>query len=337
MKLFTSATLKLAGWYLLILMSVSLLFSGIIFTVARTEVTSQIRTITKIYRSKPRPDGSGESNQSPRTTESTQTQITEPEYDTENLITSLTYLNLAVLLGGGFVAYLLARRSLKPIEAAHDAQSRFTANASHQLRTPLAIMKAETELALADPKTPKSELRQALQSNLEEINRLNELATMLLELSRSECELGANTVNFDLAEMLRNFVDSRPEKIRVKLNSPESLKITSHRPAVREIIAILLDNASKHSPENSTIKISLTDNKNSVELTVTNGGQGIADKDLPHIFERFYRGRQDSGNYGLGLSLALSLAKALGGQISAKSTPVKQGKQTVFILVLPIG
>ena len=305
MKLFTSATIKLASWYLLILMMVSLLFSCIIFNIARSEIDARLQGFAV-----KRGLVSGSSLDKPL---SEQMEATDA-----NLIISF--------------AYLLAQRTLEPIEAAHQAQSRFVANASHQLRTPLAIMKAEAELALHNPKTPKSELRQTLASNLEEINRLNELATMLLELSHSERQLSSNIEKFDLVELTNNLINSRPGKERVALRAPDDLTVTMNRPAVREVIAVLLDNAVKHSPDASPINLTIKPLKTTVAITVTNHGPGINAKDLPHIFERFYSGQQHANSYGLGLSLAHQLTRALGGHISARSTP---GKITTFTLSLP--
>lgn len=319
MKLFTSATLKVTGWYLLILMSLSLVFSGIIFTIARSEVDARLQGFA-LKR------GLSSEDQPMVTRE--QMIMTE-----QNLIATLTYLNFIVLIGGGVIAYLLARRTLEPIEAAHEAQTRFTANASHQLRTPLAVIKAETELILSDPKATKPQMRQSLASTLEEVNRLDELANMLLELSRSECELGQATDEIDLTELVRQLVAARPGAERVAITAPEQLKLVLHRAAAREIIAILLDNAAKHSPADSPITITITKQKNYAALAIENSGPGIAQKDLPYIFERFYRADVRPNSYGLGLSLAQQLAKALGGTISVESTP---GKNTIFTLSLPI-
>lgn len=316
MKLFTSATWKLAGWYLLILMTVSLLFSGIIFSVARAEVDTRLRVFMNeqiVWRTDKKES---------------------PDFDgvTTSLLVSLAYLNAVVLLGGGVIAYILARRTLEPIEAAHEAQSRFVANASHQLRTPLAIMKAESELTLQSPRASKADLRQTLESNLEEVNRLNELATMLLELSRSECELNSSTEKFDLTQLTTTLVQSRPGADRVTISAPDTLRLTLHRPAVREIVAILLDNAFKHSPKRSPITVTLHAHKTTAHIAITNRGAGIEPADLPHIFERFYRGQERRDSYGLGLSLARQLTKALGGQLTATSTP---GKTTTFTLIVP--
>ena len=160
-----------------------------------------------------------------------------------------------MLLAGGACSYLLARITLRPIEAAHKAQSRFVSNASHQLRTPLAIMKAETELALKNPKTPRTELTETLESNLEEINKLTELTAMLLELSRTENRLALEDKNFDLAELISNLIHKRKTKTRTEMNCPEHTNVSLHQAATRKLCAILLDNALKHSPKNSPVKI----------------------------------------------------------------------------------
>lgn len=319
MKTGTSATAKLATWYLLILLTVSLLFSVIIFQIAHSEIQTRLLRLTN------------DSN-------STQTNlIISPELAdeqlataTSNLIISLGYLNLVVLLGGGAGAYFLARRTLQPIESAHEAQSRFVANASHQLRTPLAIMRAETELALRDKSTPKSELRHTLESNLEEINHLTELSTMLLDLSRAEKYLNTKDGIVDVVKLLSDLIRHRRAEQRVEMVAPESLNATLHMVAMRELCAVLLDNALKHSPEHSKVHITLKSNKQQFTLAITNSGT-ISSHDLPHIFERFYRGQQRSDSYGLGLSLAEQLTKALGGTITVKSGDAK----TIFTVSLP--
>jgi len=220
MKIFTSATIKLAGWYLMILMIVSLLFSSIIFQVARSEVDAQIHKIIVQRKLSERIDNS-----------------------TRNLLISLGYINLIVLLAGGWCSYLLAKITLRPIETAHKAQSRFVANASHQLRTPLAIMKAETEFALKNRKANKTELTETLESNLEEINKLTELTAMLLELSRTENKLALEDKSFNLTELISELVRERKAEARVQMNCPEHINIPLHHTATRELCAILLDNS----------------------------------------------------------------------------------------------
>lgn len=309
MKLFTSATLKLAGWYLLILMAVSLLFSVIIFQVARSEVESRLSHImeqrefvAQYFLAPPL------------------TQQEQLNNSTTNLLISLVYINVIVLLAGGAGAYLLARHTLKPIEEAHRSQSRFVSNASHQLRTPLAIMKAETELVLANKRTKKEDLRNTLASNLEEINHLSKLSTMLLELSRSERTLNAANDSIDLLATVKEIVSIRKINRRTNIQSTGSPKLNSHSTAVREIINILIDNSIKHSPPKTPIDISLKQTKSSVILQISNYGESISQQQIPRIFERFYRSGSANG-YGLGLSLVKQLVQAIDGSIAATSQP----------------
>ena len=315
MKIFTSATIKLAGWYLMILMIVSLLFSSIIFQVARSEVDAQIHKII-VQRKGDFPA----INLSERIDNSTR-----------NLLISLGYINLIVLLAGGWCSYLLAKITLRPIETAHKAQSRFVANASHQLRTPLAIMKAETEFALKNRKAEKSELIETLESNLEEINKLTELTAMLLELSQTENKLALEDKSFNLTELISKLICERKAEARVKMNCPEHINIPLHHTATRELCAILLDNSLKHSPKNSVVKICITPSKQNITVNFINDGT-ISQQTLPHVFERFFRGNQQTKGYGLGLPLAEQLTKALGGQISVSTSK----NSTIFTISLPI-
>ncbi len=316
MKLFFSATLKLAGWYLLILMTVSLLFSGIIFQVARSEMNTQLDNLT-------RKQGAHFQNQALQFSE-------DISFSTSSLLASLVYLNLIVLLGGGVCAYILARRTLEPIEAAHEAQSRFTANASHQLRTPLAVIKAEVELALSDPKASKATLRQTLCSTLEETDRLAQLTATLLQLSSANRNLETDAETFNLETLITKLIQERKVEKRVQLSSPNPIQLINHRLIIREIIAIILDNAIKHSPKRSPILINVSQTRGHTQLSITNDGQ-ISSHDLPHIFERFFSGSQQPDSYGLGLSLAKQLTSTLGGHLTAQS---RRGK-TTFTISLP--
>lgn len=237
MRLFTNATTKLAVWYLFILMSVSLIFSVIIFQIIRSELSGRFTNTL-------------EQSQLVNPTDLITPLLAHDQLEavTINLLVSLGYINLVILLIGGAGAYFLARQTLKPIEATHDAQSRFVANASHQFRTPLAIMKAETELALSDTSAKKADLRKVLESNLEEINHLTDLSAMMLDLSRSEETLKQTTDTIDLPEIIRDVVKSRHIASRTELDLPDSLTVYSHETAIREICHILIDNSIKHSP-----------------------------------------------------------------------------------------
>lgn len=321
MRIFQNATIKLALWYLLILMSVSLIFSIIIFQITRSEVETGFEKFIS------RRISPTESIIVPASATKEQTELA-----VANLIASLGYLNLIVLVCGGAGAYFLARQTLKPIENAHEVQSRFVSNASHQLRTPLAIIKAETELALADSSASKTELRNILSSNLEEVNHLTKLSSMLLNLSKNDDLMGESLESVDLQKLIRSIVKKQSIDKRTKISSGKNIQIVTHQVAIKEVLNILIDNAIKHSPKNSPIKIDLAKSKNQIDIIISNQGKELSREQRQHIFERFYR-TNDSKGYGLGLPLAKQLTASLGGELNILDS---RTNQTTFLLKLPL-
>lgn len=242
-----------------------------------------------------------------------------------NLAIRLIYVNIFVLIGGGFISYFLARRSIIPIEKAHEEQSRFTSDASHELRTPLAIMKTELEVAINDKSTNTKELKQILISNLEEVNRLSKLADMLLSLSQIEkakLDLTPIDLNKIAIEVSKSFGINSD---RIELTTDNQPKIINgNDTAIYDLIKILVDNAVIYSTKNSPIKIVLSSNNELVKLEIINKGPGITANKMPYIFDRFYRADAsrtsgDKKGYGLGLALAKKIVDLHDGKIVASS------------------
>ena len=163
--MFHSAVIRLTGWYLLILMSISVLFSFTIYNSVTSEVQERLQALQSRYEQPGLPP-----SVDPNHRLFSAFRIHQRETASRNIFFTLLYVNLLILLGGGVLSYLLARRTLRQIEESHDAQSRFTSDASHELRTPLAAMRSELEVAIRDPKMSKTEMRELLESNLEEVN-----------------------------------------------------------------------------------------------------------------------------------------------------------------------
>ncbi len=330
--MFHSATLKLTGWYLLILMSISLIFSCTIYTVATGEVRDRLND----FQSRLEQPGIGpDMGENPRLFSAfRQNQRETAEH---NLFGTLVYVNILILLGGGILSYLLARRTLRQIEESHDAQSRFVSDVSHELRTPLAAMKAELEVALRDKKIPKNEMHELLESNLEEVNKLTLLSKTLLQLSKLDyTSLEMETFDFTVAV---NDVIQRYDKNaqRITFSSPaKPINIFANRATIEELITILVDNALKYSPLKSSIQIKLARSGGKhLKFEITNGGKGISPEDLPHIFDRFYRAdtSRTTGGTGLGLSLAKKIVEMLEGELSVTSAV---DRDTTFTVLLPI-
>lgn len=319
--MFRSATFKLTAWYLGILVAISLLFSVVIYSISLGEVRTRIGFIQ-----------SNLGMPQPKYEVLRELQLHETE---ANLIASLSITNLIIWVAGGFGSYYLARRTLRPIEEAHEAQSRFTSDASHELRTPLASMKTELEVALRDPNLSFDETRELLTSNLEEVNKLASLSQMLLQLSRLEhSKLTSEKV--DLATATKSVI-KRLDKTGARIQiEGKTRRVFANPASVEELLTILLDNALKYSPPDSIVTIRLYGQRQMAGFEVTNSGKGIPKKDLPHIFDRFYRvdasrtGGEKKG-YGLGLSLAKKIVQLHGGELSVSSSDT----HTTFSVLLP--
>jgi len=241
----------------------------------------------------------------------------------------------------GLVAVL--NRMLERLEAGFAAQRRLTADVSHELRTPLTAMRGEIEVALRAPRSQR-EYEQVLRSGLEEIDRLTELSEDLLLVSRAEARLiTANRVTTDMERL----VGERLDRLRRRV---EEQGLTVERAwrggqtavldpeLVRHVVDHLLDNALRYTPVGGAIRVALEPlTGTGIRLAVENTGPGIADVDLPHLFEPFYRAdpartRSADGGGGLGLALVASIAQLHGGEARVSSVP---GQRTRFEVDIP--
>lgn len=333
--MFQSATLKLTGWYLLILMSISIIFSISIFSIASHEVDSRLEQLQDRYED----SGMFESGMAPQFSGYNAFRRDQNEAANTNLFLSLVYVNLMILVVGGVISYMLARRTLRGIEEIHEAQSRFTSDASHELRTPLAVMKSEIEVILRDKNITKAELRETLESNLEEVNKLSNLSYMLLQLSKA----GDNDIEMeklDLKDVLGDVIKRQNQpNTRLSLTTSSAVPYAlGNRTSIEELCMILVDNALKYSPPESLVAVKLFKRSGKPCIEVVNTGTGISEDDLPHIFDRFYRADTSRTNssqsgYGLGLALAKRIVEIHNGELTASSA---LNHATTFTVLLPI-
>lgn len=325
--MFQSATLKLTAWYAGILMIISLMFSLIIFEISTKEVNSRLVNFQGLLQNHLVESFTGGAS----------LLRDESARAATALAVQLIYINVGVLLIGTTASYFLARRTLKPIEQAHEAQVRFVSDASHELRTPLSIMKSEIELVLRGSSSTKEELVEILESNLEEVNSLSTMSETLLKMSTLEGDVPMKVTKLKATteEVIARF-KLKPSRLEfTAINSPS---VRANGDLIKELLAILIDNALKYSPDDSLITVTLRGVGSNVELSITNEGKGIAKKDLANIFDRFYRAdrsrtaHQAERGFGLGLSLAKQIAEIHDGHISVLSAP---NKKTTFTLTLP--
>ncbi|MGH7196096.1 MAG: sensor histidine kinase [Candidatus Saccharimonadales bacterium] len=237
-------------------------------------------------------------------------------------------VDIIAIFIGGILSYWYAGRTLRPIEESNRAQARFAADASHELRTPLAAMQTENEVFLHAKKFTNSEARQLIASNLEEVQRLENLAGTLLMLTAYEqtkldfAKIEAEQIIDAALKPLQKSSESKQIKFVKKLQAGS---LSGNFDSLAQLAGIILDNAIKYGPAGSKVFIDGVVEGNCYSLTIRDAGPGIDAQDLPYIFDRLYRGDKARGSkvggYGLGLSLAREIALANNGQISAANHP----------------
>jgi heavy metal sensor kinase len=222
--------------------------------------------------------------------------------------------------------------------AALEEQKQFTADAAHELRTPVSVVLTQTQTALTRERTA-AEYRETVESCQRAAQRMRRLIESLLELARLDAgqepmkrervDLAQGVL--DCARLLQPLADER----KVKFNcSVPPLQCTGDAERIAQVLTNLLTNAFNYNHENGEVRVTGESNNGSAIVTITDTGQGIPAQDLPHIFKRFYRAEKSrtSGRTGLGLSISKAIIDAHGGTIEVAS---ELGKGTTFTIRLP--
>jgi signal transduction histidine kinase len=273
----------------------------------------------------------------------------------EKLRTTLIIINLGILVFAGGAGYFLAGRTLRPIEQMIQEQSRFISDASHELKTPLTAIKAEMEVMLRDKDLTLKGAKTSAASNLEEVNNLVLLSNSLLELSTYQQTNGdfirePVSLSEVLVESYKKVASLAKHKHITITNTVKDAIILGDKQQLIELFVIFLDNAIKYSPKNSTITISSAKTDHSVKVSIADEGMGIEEKDIPYIFDRFFRvdesrSKTQVAGYGLGLSIAKKIIEEHKGSVIVKSSvgkPARNATQrvagggTTFTVQLPL-
>ena len=263
----------------------------------------------------------------------------------QKLLNKLTEWFLIGLGLGGLLTVLaslyLANQALRPIRRSWEQQRQFAADASHELRMPLSIIQANAELMLLHPERTALENSEQISMVLAEAKRMAKLTDQLLLLARTDSgqeELLLCPVRLD--QLIRHVVQlfaplAEMNGIRLVEELAPDVELTGDRDKLQQLFVILIDNSMKHTPASGTIRVALRRRGQQAVVTVEDTGTGIAASDLPHIFDRFYRGdrsRNRGGGSGLGLAIARWIVERHGGTIAAASKP---GHGTTMTVRLP--
>lgn len=255
----------------------------------------------------------------------------------QEILLELVAMNVVVLVTGAFVSNLLARLFLRPIEDVMVAQTRFVSDASHELRTPLTAIQTTNEVALRDASLSLKDAREVIQSNLDDVERLQRMSTMLLQLANRDAHLDLTPVEIhDVVS--RALTDSAAKAMARDITVDDQtgrFSIMADPDAAAQALTVVLDNAIKYSPDASTITLTTAAERHGMmQIRVTDQGTGIAPDDIHKLFDRFFRSdqartRQGHDGYGLGLAIAKQIMGLHGGSITVTS---RLGKGSTFAL-----
>jgi heavy metal sensor kinase len=233
-------------------------------------------------------------------------------------------------------------RMITRLDDAFQNSKRFVADASHDLRTPLTVLRGELE-NFADDSRLDSEMRERAASLLEEVVHLGKIVEQLFTLSRlDDGEAQTEWTRFDLTELAQTTVEqmnllAEDKDISLSCDASQPLPVKGNHVRLKQVVVNLLDNAIKYTPKKGAIQLRVHGVNGHAVLEVKDNGIGIPADALPHIFERFYRVDKarsaDSESAGLGLSIVKSICIAHGAEVEAQSTV---GSGSCFRVKLPL-
>ncbi|MDE6189309.1 MAG: HAMP domain-containing histidine kinase [Clostridia bacterium] len=238
--------------------------------------------------------------------------------------------------------YFYAAKAIQPVKQSFARQQELIANASHELKTPLTIVRTNLELIGSDPSATVEDNKKWLESAEYQVGRMHTLILDMLELTKFEAtntsvERTPLEVNDIVEGMMLSFEATCYEKsISLSFSARETLKVIANKTEIEKLTSILLDNAIKYTPHGGKIKVDISRQRKNVVLSFYNTGEGISPEDIKNIFNRFFKAdlshKETSNSFGLGLSIAQSIVQSLKGDITCES---QVGQYTKFIVELP--
>jgi signal transduction histidine kinase len=253
------------------------------------------------------------------------------------LLAALGVVGLVLVAGGGWI---LARQSVAPVQRSVEHMRRFMADAAHELRTPVAVLRTRADVALQREREP-AEYVAALQALGRETERLSGIVNDLFTLARADAgERPLRKERVQLDELVLEAVGAtgalaERRGVILAVGSADEVVLEADAALVRQLVVILLDNAIKFTARGGDVKVDLRASPSVATLTVRDSGVGIPPAELPRVFDRFYRGesaRGSSSGAGLGLSIAQWIAVTHDARIDVASTP---GQGTTITVSFP--
>lgn len=260
----------------------------------------------------------------------------------KQLLFSLIIGILISLIVAYFIAIYLTRKALSPIETAWSNQAKFIQDASHELRTPIAIVSSKLEGMLRNPSNTISDEVETVADAMRETRRMKKMINDLLSLSKEDYISKINLESINIEELVFNIYNDYEEiaemqdKGFIVKGELKNKIIVTDKNKLKQLILIFLENAFKYTNANDNVEIILGEKEGFTSISVKDTGIGIKKEDLPHIFDRFFRSElvrnQDIDGSGIGLSIAKMLSVNLKYDVNVDS---KLGEYTIFEIKIP--
>lgn len=258
-----------------------------------------------------------------------------------NLMLLLFIIWIFCMIAFWLISRSLFKEALAPVQDAWNKQKRFVADASHELKTPLTVMLANFSVLLSHPNDTIDEQRKWLINSRDEALNMQKLVESLLILARSDAAIDLPEMkSVHLSDLLLNsalsFEAVAFEKdIKMNTQIAPNIYVKGDEQSLKQLISILLDNAVKYAGKNGEINVKLFKyDVKYIIMQVQNTGQPIPSHELPHVFERFYRGEQmrsEVSGHGLGLAIAYKIVQIHNGKITAQSSKSQGTKMQVVL------
>jgi signal transduction histidine kinase len=265
--------------------------------------------------------------------------VATPAEDAVRALSAFLRTLLALTLAGGLAAlpagYVLAGIALRPLDEAVRERNDFIALASHQLRTPLAVIRTSAELARDGRGMAPDE---ALETILGQTERMEALASRLTALARAEMAVPSAGDRADLRAAAREVVSlllpaAEAARVRLSLEAGEPLWVRADPDELKDLLSVLVENAIRFSPEGTPVRVLVRREGASAVLEVTDQGPGIPPEEIPRVLEPFVQGRNARGGFGLGLAIARTIAERRRGRLAIRSQP---GRGTTVRVTFPL-
>lgn len=237
-----------------------------------------------------------------------------------------TFFSILVGLAGYFIiSFLLAKIALRPVEESWTKQKQFVADASHELKTPISVIMANTDMLVDHKEETVESQMQWIENTQSEAKRMADLVADLLFLAKNDDGAQVAMEETDLSEVVSSTVLGYDaifyeNKKNFFYDIQQGIKLEGNGGQLKQVVTILLDNANKYSTGDGNIHLKLSSNGKHASLTVSNNSEQLTSEQLQHLFDRFYtvdpsRNKNNGGN-GLGLSIAKMICQSHGGDIS---------------------